>query len=153
MPANVFEVFMSQHPPLGDLVAHANSVLWDQAALDPVVKERMRIAAAEAIGCSYCARFRTEDSSGALIDQDARLELEQAALAERFITEVVASRGGISDELTLEMQQHFSPAEFADLVFSLGWFIGMQHVGHFMHWDNACPVAPIRALVEAGDAA
>lgn len=153
MPANVFEVFMSQHLPLGDLVAHANSVLWDQAALDPVVKERMRIAAAEAIGCSYCARFRTASGSGVVLDQDSSLAQGQVALAERFITEVVATRGAISDELTLEMQEHFSPAEFADLVFSLGWFIGMQHVGHFMHWDNSCPVAPIRALVEAGEAA
>ena len=28
----------------------------------------------------------------------------------------------------------------------------MQHVGRLMHWDDSCPVAPIRALVEAGDA-
>jgi alkylhydroperoxidase family enzyme len=153
MPTNVFDVFMSQHPPLGDLVTHANSVLWDQTALDPVVKERMRIAAAEAIGCSYCARFRTEIDSGPVLGQDAPPENEQAALAERFITAVVESRGEISDDLTVEMQHHFSPPEFADLVFSLGWFIGMQHVGHFMHWDNACPVAPIRILVEAGEAA
>ena len=60
MPANVFEVFMGQHPPLGGLVDHANRVLWDESALSPFVKERMRIALAEQIGCSYCARFRTD---------------------------------------------------------------------------------------------
>ena len=59
MPANVFDVFMGQHPPIGKLVDHANSVLWDESALSPSVKERMRIALAEEIGCSYCARFRT----------------------------------------------------------------------------------------------
>ena len=63
MPANVFNVFMSEHPPIGKLVDEANTVLWDQSALDPVVKERMRIALAESIGCSYCARFRTQTRS------------------------------------------------------------------------------------------
>jgi hypothetical protein len=29
----------------------------------------------------------------------------------------------------------------------------MQHVGRLMHWDDSCPVAPIRKMVEAGDAA
>jgi alkylhydroperoxidase family enzyme len=154
MPANVFEVFMSEHPPVGDLVTHANSVLWDQTALDPLIKERMRIAAAQAIGCSYCARFRTATDAGFIMDQrDQLVDDSRAVLAENFITAVVQTRGGIDDELTVEMQKHFTPHEFADLVFSLGWFIGMQHVGHMMHWDNSCPVAPIRRLVEAGDAA
>ena len=40
MPANVFDVFMGQHPPLAGLVDHANRVLWDETALAPVVKER-----------------------------------------------------------------------------------------------------------------
>jgi hypothetical protein len=29
----------------------------------------------------------------------------------------------------------------------------MQHVGRVMHWDQACPVEPIRRLVESGEAA
>jgi alkylhydroperoxidase family enzyme len=153
MPENVFQVFMSQHAPVGDLVSHADDVLWHHSALNPVVKERMRIAAAEAIGCSYCARFRTEDRDGSLIGQGREFERDQAELAEDFIRAVVATQGGISDELTVKMQQHFSAAEFTDLIFSLGWFIGMQHVGHIMHWDNSCPVAPIRALVESGEVA
>jgi alkylhydroperoxidase family enzyme len=152
MPANAFDVFMSQHPPVGEAVSHATSVLWEEAALDPAIKERMRIAAAQAIGCSYCSRVRTQNDAGAIIDQ-GEPDPERLRLAEQFIVSVVETRGGVPDELTAEMQEHFSPAEFADLVFSLGWFIGMQHVGHFMHWDNACPVAPIRQLVEAGEAA
>ena len=43
-------------------------MLWDQGALDPVVKERMRIALAEEIGCSYCVRFRT-DLRDAVLDR------------------------------------------------------------------------------------
>jgi hypothetical protein len=146
MPANAFDAFMAQHPPTGDLVAHANAALWEQSAMHPLVKERMRIALADAVGCSYCLRFRT-DVSGELFEQDVR----KAELAEQFGRAVVA--GTADDELTVRMQEHFSPAEFADLVFSMGWFIGMQHVGRLMHWDEACPVAPIRTMVEAGEAA
>jgi hypothetical protein len=151
MPANAFELFMAGHPPVRRLVDQANSVLWDESALSPVVKERMRIALAEAIGCSYCVRFRT-DMSGELVleaavsDADAR----KGELAERFAAAVAGD--GADDDLTVAMQEEFSPAEFTDLVFSMGWFIGMQHVGRLMHWDDACPVAPIRKLVEAGEA-
>jgi alkylhydroperoxidase family enzyme len=154
MPANVFDVFMGQHPPLSGLVDHANRVLWDESALSVVVKERMRIALAEQIGCSYCARFRT-DLDGEQILEDGESasagEERKAQLAERF--GVAVASGEATDELVVEMQAEFSEAEFSDLVFSVGWFIGMQHVGRLMHWDNSCPVAPIRELVEAGKAA
>jgi hypothetical protein len=154
MPANVFEVFMGQHPPLGGLVDHANRVLWDESALSPFVKERMRIALAEQIGCSYCARFRTDLDGQQIVEGGEAAPSEdehKAQFAERF--GVAVASGDATDELVVEMQQEFSDAEFSDLVFSVGWFIGMQHVGRLMHWDNACPVAPIRQLVEAGQAA
>ena len=154
MPANVFDVFMGQHPPLSGLVEHANRVLWDESALSPVVKERMRIALAEQIGCSYCARFRTDlDGEQILEGGEAASAIDEvkARLAERF--GVAVASGEATDELVVEMQHEFSEAEFSDLVFSVGWFIGMQHVGRLMHWDNSCPVAPIRELVEAGKAA
>jgi alkylhydroperoxidase family enzyme len=156
MPANVFDVFMSEHPPIGGLIDHANEVLWEQSALDPVVKERLRIALAEEIGCSYCARFRTDDQAGTILERDAALsdeESRKARLAERYAVAVYLGGGEASDELTVEMQEQFPPAEFTDLVFTIGWFIGMQHVGRLMHWDNSCPVAPIRKLVETGEAA
>lgn len=151
MPANAFDVFMGIHPPVGELVARANAVLWEDTALSPVVKERMRIALAEAIGCSYCARFRTERSGEVLLRAAASPEEERKAeLAEKFA--VAVADGSAHDELTLEMQSVFARDEFTDLVFSIGWFIGMQHVGRLMHWDQSCPVAPIRRLVEAGEA-
>jgi hypothetical protein len=148
MPANAFEVFMSYHAPVGRLVDHANAVLWDESALNPVVKERMRIALAEAIGCSYCARSRTESSGELVLDsaispEDAR----KSELVERFAAGVVT--GDATDEMTVDIQRELSPGEFTDLVFSMGWFIGMQHVGRLMHWDDSCPVAPIRKMVEA----
>jgi alkylhydroperoxidase family enzyme len=151
MPENVFEVFMAQHPPLLDAVHAANGALWDASCLDPVLKERMRIAGAEAIGCSYCARFRTETNGRPILageDSSDEADQEGIRLAEEFIVAAVERRD--LDGLIVQLQEHFSPAEFADLVFSVGWFIGMQHVGRFMHWDNACPVAPIRELVEQG---
>jgi alkylhydroperoxidase family enzyme len=154
VPDNVFEVFMGRHAPLAGLVEHANAVLWDESALHPVVKERLRIALAEAIGCSYCARFRTDLAGQSVLSGDGALspeQLRQAELAERFGQ--ATARGEADDDMTVEVQQHFSPAEFSDLVFSIGWFIGMQHVGRLMHWDESCPVAPIRELVEAGRAA
>jgi alkylhydroperoxidase family enzyme len=154
MPANVFEVFMGQHPPIGMLVEHANGVLWDDSALSPVVKERMRIALAKEIGCSYCARFRTDLDGRPILAADessAGGDERKAELAERF--GVAVASGAATDALVVEMQQEFSDPEFADLVFSVGWFIGMQHVGRLMHWDNSCPVAPIRELVEAGKSA
>jgi alkylhydroperoxidase family enzyme len=154
MPANAFDLFMAEHEPIGHLVAHTNRVLWEESALHPVVKERMRIRLAEAIGCSYCARFRT-DLEGQRIfagDESLSAEEEQKALAaERFAVDSYS--GSATDELTVDTQELFTPAEFTDLVFSIGWFIGMQHVGRLMHWDQACPVAPIRKLVEAGEAA
>jgi alkylhydroperoxidase family enzyme len=150
MPDNAFDLFMAQHPPIGELVGQANNVLWDQSALDPVVKERMRIALAEAIGCSYCVRFRTDLGGSPIVDGAEQLD-RKGLMAERFARAIAANEA--TDEMTVEMQEQFTPAEFADLVFSIGWFIGMQHVGRLMHWDNACPVAPIRALVEAGEAA
>lgn len=154
MPANAFDLFMAEHRPVGQLVAHANAVLWDESALHPVVKERMRIALAEAIGCSYCARFRTDLAGEQILDGRDSLSAEdqrKATIAEHFAVECFTGRA--TDELTAETQEAFSTAEFTDLVFSIGWFIGMQHVGRLMHWDQACPVAPIRKLVEAGEAA
>ena len=61
-------------------------------------------------------------------------------MAERYAREMVRTGGGVDDALTIEMQRHFEPAEFADLVFAIGYHIGMQHVGRAMHWDEACPV-------------
>jgi len=156
MPANVFNVFMSEHPPIGGLVDHANRVLWDETALHPVVKERVRIALANAIGCSYCARFRTDLDGELILEGESRLdddETAKAELAERFAVAVVEQADSPPDELTVEVQRHFSSPEFTDLVFTIGWFIGMQHIGRLMHWDAVCPVAPIREMVEAGDAA
>ena len=68
-------------------------------------------------------------------------EERKAVLAELFAVRCYS--GGDTDELTTEAQDEFSEAEFSDLVFSIGWFIGMQHVGRVMHWDNECPVAPM----------
>jgi alkylhydroperoxidase family enzyme len=151
MPDNAFELFMAGHPPVARLVGHANEVLWHDSALSPAVKERMRIALAEAIGCSYCARFRT-DLDGKPVGDDALTpeDARKAALAARFATAV--ADGTATDDLTVDVQKELSTEEFADLVFSIGWFIGMQHVGRLMHWDRSCPVAPIRELVEAGRA-
>jgi len=154
MTANAFDLFMAEHEPVGELVAHANAVLWDRSALHPVVKERMRIRLAEAIGCSYCARFRTDLAGERILGEESVLsaeELRKATIAEHFAVE--SYTGSVTDELTAETQDAFTPAEFTDLVFSIGWFIGMQHVGRLMHWDQACPVEPIRKLVEAGEAA
>jgi alkylhydroperoxidase family enzyme len=154
MPDNVFDVFMAQHPPLGRLVEEANVALWQTTALSPVVKERMRIALAEAIGCAYCARFRTDIDGWPVLEGQGELPSaveRKAELAERLAAAVVANAD--TDDLVVALQEEFTPAEFADLVFSMGWFIGMQHVGRMMHWDEACPVAPIRQLVEAGEAA
>ena len=150
MPANAFDLFMAQHPPIGELVDRANRALWDQGALDPVVKERLRIALAEEIGCSYCARFRTDLDGSPIVDGRERLD-RKGRMAEEFARAVASNAA--TDELTVALQQDFSPAEFVDLVFSIGWFVGMQHVGRLMHWDDSCPVAPIRALVETGEAA
>jgi hypothetical protein len=153
MPANAFDLFMAEHEPLGDLVFRVNEVLWDESALHPVVKERMRILLAEAIGCSYCARFRTDRAGEPVLAGESELLPEdelKAAIAGNFA--VACYAGTASDELTAEVQSAFTSAEFSDLVFSIGWFIGMQHVGRVMHWDNACPVEPIRRLVEAGEA-
>jgi hypothetical protein len=151
MQANAFELFMAGHEPVGELVDHVNRVLWEESALSPGVKERMRIALAEAIGCSYCARFRTDVEGGSVLDEQlAPADVRKAELAKRFAVAVVGAAA--TDELTVEMQEEFSTAEFSDLVFSIGWFIGMQHVGRLMHWDDSCPVAPIRAMVEAGQA-
>jgi alkylhydroperoxidase family enzyme len=151
MAENVFEVFMGQHRPLLAAVHAANRALWDESCLDAVLKERMRIAGAEAIGCSYCARFRTEADGRIILEGATAEDPENEArirLAEGFMVGAIERRD--LDPLIEELQEHFSPAEFADLVFSVGWFIGMQHVGRFMHWDNACPVAPIRDLIEQG---
>jgi AhpD family alkylhydroperoxidase len=154
MPDNVFEVFMAEHAPLTGLVEHANDVLWNHSALDPVIKERLRVALAETIGCSYCARFRTEDATGQpYLEAESETDERKAQAAIEFAVATAARAGDVDDELTVRTQDVFSRAEFSDLVFTTGWFIGMQHVGRSMHWDNACPVAPIRKLVEQGKAA
>lgn len=151
MTKNVFEEFMSSHRPVADLVDDAGKVLWSQSALPVRVKEEMRIAGAEAVGCSYCVRYRTDGDRGPILDEAlSPRDEEKAELAKRFM--VAMARGEESDGLTVEAQAIFTEAEFTDLVFSCGWFIGMQHVGRLMHWDNACPVAPIREMVEAGEA-
>lgn len=145
---------MAQHTPVGELVEHANSVLWDESALSPVVKERMRIALAEAIGCSYCARFRTDMDGRPILEAEQGLSADderRAELASRL--GVAMFRGGATDDVVAEAEDVLTPAELTDLVFSVGWFIGMQHVGRMMHWDESCPVAPIRRLVETGEAA
>jgi alkylhydroperoxidase family enzyme len=141
---------MAQHQPAGEAVVAASTALWDRGALDPVIKERVRIALAEEIGCSYCVRFRTDLDGRPILD--GTLDSEEKSLRIESFARAVA-RNTATDELTVEVQKDLTPAEFADLIFSIGWFIGMQHVGRLMHWDDACPVAPIRALVESGEAA
>jgi alkylhydroperoxidase family enzyme len=149
MPANAFELFMAQHAPLATLVDRANEVLWAQSALDAVLKERVRIALAEVLGCSYCTRFRTDLDGVPILGGDDQLD-RRGAMAVEFARAV--ARNEATDELAVALQEVFSPEEFADLVFSIGWFAGMQHVGRLMHWDDSCPVAQIRTLVESGDA-
>ncbi|MFL5839346.1 MAG: hypothetical protein ACJ77Z_02710, partial [Thermoleophilaceae bacterium] len=108
----------------------------------------------EELGCSYCTRFRTDLRGEPVLgaaDGLGQDDQRKAALAESFARAVVAGDAG--DEATVAMQEEFTREEFTDLVFSMAWFIGMQHVGRLMHWDDSCPVAPIRRLVEAGEAA
>jgi alkylhydroperoxidase family enzyme len=152
MPANAFDLFMAQHGPAAEAVVAANSALWERSALDAVIKERVRIALAEEIGCSYCVRFRTDMDGRPILDADAAAGDEGKSQRREAFARAIASNT-VTDELTVEIQEELTPAEFADFVFSVGWFIGMQHVGRMMHWDDACPVAPIRALVESGEAA
>jgi alkylhydroperoxidase family enzyme len=150
--ASAFEAFMSKHPPVGDVVRSADFTLWEGSALDPAVKERVRIALAERVGCAYCARVRTTVKGESILGEGDSLPSErerEAAMAEEFAIAVLS--GEATDDQVVAVQAVFSEAEFSDLVFSIGWFIGMQHVGRLMHWDNACPVAPIRALVESGE--
>ena len=70
-------------------------------------------------------------------------------MVERYTHELVANRGAVDDELTLEMQQIFTKAEFSDLLFTICYHIGMQYVGRAMHWNEACPVPWLREAVEA----
>ncbi|MDE0655861.1 MAG: hypothetical protein OXH67_02835 [Acidimicrobiaceae bacterium] len=79
-------------------------------------------------------------------DPDQRRRLE---MVERYTHELVANRGAVDDDLTLEMQQIFTKAEFSDLLFTICYHIGMQYVGRAMHWDDACPVPWLREAVEA----
>lgn len=150
MPANAFDLFMNEHRPAGEAVAAASRALWSQTAIDPVIKERVRIALAEEIGCSYCVRFRTDIDGKPILERSADKEEEKAQRLEAFARSVASKT--VTDEETVGVQEVLTPGEFSDLVFSIGWFIGMQHVGRLMHWDDACPVAPIRALVESGEA-
>ena len=69
-------------------------------------------------------------------------------MVERYTRELVTNRGAVDDELTLEMQQIFTKAEFSDLLFTICYHIGMQYVGRAMHWDDACPVPWLREVVE-----
>lgn len=69
-------------------------------------------------------------------------------MVERYTRELVATRGAVDDELTLEMQQIFTKAEFSDLLFTICYHIGMQYVGRAMHWDEACPVPWLQESVE-----
>jgi hypothetical protein len=154
MPASVFDVFMSQHPPVGDLVKRAEHVLWEESALHPVIKERVRLALANAIGCAYCANVRTVRDGELVLDGAERLsdaDERRAEMAERLAEEVVRS-GEPPDSMIAEIQHEFSRPEFTDLMFSMCWYIGTQNLGRVMHWDQACPVTPIRELVEAGEA-
>ena len=61
----------------------------------------------------------------------------------------MAQQGAVDDDLTLEMQQAFDKAEFADLLFTICYHIGMQYVGRAMHWDDACPVPWLRDALPA----
>jgi len=150
--ADVFNVFMDKHPPVGELVERAERVLWAESALHPVVKEEMRIAAAEAVGCNYCARFRTSSGDGLVIDGEiTAADRERAECAKDLVTKLV--RREETDELVEAAAELFDDAEFTDLVFSAGWYIGTQHIGRLLHWDESCPLVPIREMVESGQAA
>lgn len=48
-----FDIFMGRHPPVGGLVAQIDDVIWERGVIDPVIKERARIASAEELGCGY----------------------------------------------------------------------------------------------------
>jgi hypothetical protein len=155
MAENAFKVFMRQHPPVGELVDRADAVLWETTVLNPILKERLRIALAEAVGCSYCARVRTTHEGRPILDGDAEVpaaERRRIELVESYAAAVVGS-GEPPDEMTRRVQEEFTAEEFADLIFTMSWYIGTQHVGRLMHWDQQCPVAPIRDMVESGAAA
>jgi hypothetical protein len=65
-------------------------------------------------------------------------------MAERFAREMARTGGGVDDALTIEAQALFTAEEFADLVFAVGYHIGMQHVSRALHWDQSCPVPVVR---------
>lgn len=48
-----FETFMGRHRPLGRLIDEIDETIWEKSSLSPVIKERARIATAEALSCSY----------------------------------------------------------------------------------------------------
>ena len=68
-----------------------------------------------------------------------------------YTRELVANQGAVDDDLTLEMQRVFTKAEFADLLFTICYHIGMQYVGRAMHWDDACPVPWLREAAHTSD--
>jgi hypothetical protein len=76
------------------------------------------------------------------------VQLERIEMAERYAREMARNDGGIDDSLTIEAQHVFTPAEFADLVFAVGYHIGMQHVSRALHWDDSCPVPVVREQQE-----
>jgi hypothetical protein len=48
-----FDLFMGQHRPIGEVVSAIDRAIWELGALDPVIKERARIASADELGCGY----------------------------------------------------------------------------------------------------
>lgn len=146
-----FELFMQQHAPAFEMANAVDDALWSRAALNPTLKERLRITSAETIGCNTCATYRTALSGRLLVDEEEDLSPQDKKRLEvitRFVREVCENRASVSDALLDDVVKEFSPPEMADLIFSMGWFIGMQYVGKLMRWDDACPVPKVREAIE-----
>ena len=96
MPENVFNVFMSEHPPIAGLVDHADKVLWGESALNPVVKERLQDRPRRDDRVLLLRPLPHRRRAGPILERDAALseaDRRKAELAEEFARAALGDGG------------------------------------------------------------
>ncbi|MEM7235080.1 MAG: carboxymuconolactone decarboxylase family protein [Planctomycetota bacterium] len=153
-------------PNLHRTLAHAPAALnaytamagaLGTGALDPQLRESIALATAAKNGCGYCASAHTLLGKGAGLDGEEltrNLAAESSeparAAALKFVEELIARRGDVSDE-TLESvrREGFSDEEIAEIVTHVGLNTFTNFFNNFAHTEIDFPVVELESASTA----
>lgn len=118
---NPYRGVLARRPEIAEAWAQLGRVVRFTGVLPPALKEEVRRATAEIVGCRFCASFG---------DVKAEHDDPREELAVRFARTVAKSPALVDDDLFDELRRHFSEEEIVELVAMVAFVaIGGQTFG------------------------